>query len=52
MVQLQELTEKATQPLIKANLHPANCIKELENFNVMQDLECIKNFGNNLKLFK
>ena len=52
MVQLQELTEKAKQLLIETNLYPAKYIKELENFNVMQDLECIKKLGSNLKLCK
>ena len=51
-VQLQELNEKAKQLLIEANLYLANYIKELENFNVMQSLECIKKLGSNLKLCK
>ena len=52
MVQPQELTEKAKQLLIEANLYPANYIKELGNFNVMQDLEWIKKLGSNLKICK
>ena len=52
MVQLHELTEKAKQLLIEANLYPANYLKELENFNVTQNIECIKKFGSNLKLCK
>ena len=44
MLQLWELTEN--------NLYPAKHIKALENFNVMQDLECIKKLGSNLKLCK
>ena len=39
MYLLQELTEKAKQLLIEANSYPANNIKELENFNVIQNLE-------------
>ena len=31
---------------------PAKYTKELENFNVMQDLECVKKLGSNLKLCK
>ena len=52
MVQLQELTEKAKQLLIEANLYPANYIKELENFNVTENLECIKKLGSNFKITK
>ena len=52
IVQLQELTEKAKQLLIEANLYPANYIQELENLNVIQDLERIKKLCSNLTLCK
>ena len=50
MAQLQELIEKTKQLLTEGNLYPANYMKGLENFSVIQGLECFKELNSNLRL--
>lgn len=49
--QLQKLNEKAKQ-VIDTCLCPENCFKEFKNFNVIQNLGCMRRSASNLMLCK